>query len=57
MIGIYIKKYSFACADHSGRAVLGMNRFRSLECLHHGFESHSRHAHARLFCVCVVLCV
>jgi hypothetical protein len=46
-----------ADAVRSGRAVLGMNCFRPLELWGRGFESHSRHACVRLFCVCVVLCV
>jgi hypothetical protein len=46
-------------ANHSGRAVYGMNCLCLLECWDRGFESHSRHGClcVRLFCVCVVLCV
>jgi hypothetical protein len=40
-------------ADHSGHAVYGMNRLRSLEHWDLGFESHSRHG-----CLCTfILCV
>jgi hypothetical protein len=49
-----------SCADHSSRAVWGMNCVRSLEGWDRGFESHSRHGclyRVCLFCVCVVLCV
>jgi hypothetical protein len=41
--------YNFIKADHSGRAVKGMNCFRSLERWNRGFESHSRHG--CLYCV------
>jgi hypothetical protein len=53
----YIRKV--LTADHSGRAVYGMNCFRSLERWDRGIESHSRHGCVcvRLFCVCVGLCV
>jgi hypothetical protein len=47
-------------ADHSGRAVWGMNCLRSFERWDLGFESRSRHGclyYVQLFCVCVVLCV
>jgi hypothetical protein len=46
-----------SCADHSGRAVKGMNCLRSLERWDYVFESNSRHGclYVRLFCVCVVL--
>jgi hypothetical protein len=42
-----------------GRAVSGMNCFRSLESWDRRFESHSRHGClcVHLFCVCAVLCV
>jgi hypothetical protein len=40
-------------ADHSGRAVWGINRLRSLERWDRGFESHSRHG--CLYSVCVFL--
>jgi hypothetical protein len=46
--------------QHSGRAVSGMNRFRSLERWDRGLESHSKHGcqySVHLFCVYVVLCV
>jgi hypothetical protein len=48
---------AFLLADHSGRAVQGMNCLRSLERWDRGFESHSRHGCLHLFRVCVVLCV
>jgi hypothetical protein len=46
-------------ADHSGRAVGGINSLRPLEHWDRGFESHSRNRClcVRLFCVCVILCV
>jgi hypothetical protein len=46
-------------ADHSGRAVWGMNCLRSLERWDRGFESYSRHGclYGHLFCVCIVLYV
>jgi hypothetical protein len=44
-------------SDHSGRAVRGTNRLRSLGRWYCEFESNSRHGClcVRLFCVCVVL--
>jgi hypothetical protein len=42
-------------ADHSSRAVEGMNNLLPLESWDHVFESHSRHrcACVHLFCVCI----
>jgi hypothetical protein len=51
---------AFTFADHSGRALYGMNCLHSLDHWGRGFESHSRHEclyFVPLFCVCVVLCV
>jgi hypothetical protein len=39
-------------ADHSGRAVEGMNRLRLLEHWRRGFESHSRHGYPCVFMLC-----
>jgi hypothetical protein len=36
-------------ADHSDRAVYGMNRLRPLEHWDRGFESHSRHGYLYAF--------
>jgi hypothetical protein len=46
-------------ADHSGRAVEGINCLHLLQHWHHRFESHLRHGYlyVRLFCVCVVMCI
>jgi hypothetical protein len=43
-------------ADHSGRAVEGMNCLRSLEIWDRGFESHSRHGCVFILCSCAILC-
>jgi hypothetical protein len=50
---------SINLTDHSGHAVSGINRLRSLERLDRGFESHSKHGClcVHLFCVRVLLCV
>jgi hypothetical protein len=46
-------------ADHSCRAVWGMNHLHPLEHWDRVFESRSRHGYlcVRLFCVCLVLCI
>jgi hypothetical protein len=45
-------------ADHSGRAVWGMNCLLSLKRRDRGFESHSRHGYLCVYiCVYVVLCI
>jgi hypothetical protein len=45
-------------ADHSGRAVEGMNCLRSLERWDRGFESHSRYGCLCAFtlCLCCPVC-
>jgi hypothetical protein len=44
----------FVFADHSGRAVYGMNRLRLLEHWGRGFETRSRHEwpYAFILCLC-----
>jgi hypothetical protein len=49
----YLGSCTIHIADHSGRAVWGMNCLRSLESWDRGFEYHSRHGCLCLFCVCV----
>jgi hypothetical protein len=46
------------CADHSGRAVKGINCLHSLKHWGRVFESHLRHGYiyAHSFYVCAVLC-
>jgi hypothetical protein len=46
-IVVYLKMLIIAIADHSGRAVYGINCLRSLEHWDRGFEAHSSHG-----CLC-----
>jgi hypothetical protein len=50
--------YKIPDADHSGLAVLYMNRLRSLERRDRGFEFYSRHAYLCVFILylCCSLC-
>jgi hypothetical protein len=49
---------SSSIADHSGRAVQGMNSLLSLEHWDRGFESHSKHGYmcAFILCLCCSVC-
>jgi hypothetical protein len=57
-IGNYIYKDKGKAADHSGRAILGMNCLHSLKHWDRGFKSHSSHGClcARLLCLCCPVC-
>jgi hypothetical protein len=57
-IGAHFSVLSMSIADHSDRAVKGMNRLRPLEHWDCGFKSHSRHEclSAFILCLCCSVC-
>jgi hypothetical protein len=57
MISISVETIVILPADHSGRAVLGMNRLRPLEHWDRWFEYHSRHGCLCAFILFVLSCV